>query len=332
MRVSKTPKFMRLSPILLIRRVLAHALCAAALGASLSAHALSADDALLLVNGDGDERIATLQRLAVDGDPSAHTLIRALSQERVRTVADRVLMVQDDGLLIDAVSAEVLPADTPAEDAMVNNRLRGAMELALAGMDVVGAAPERQLEAARILQRSAFDEPDVAQLPLLAKALAQPRLSAESLQILTLAQAAVMLASDDAAQRLQAAQTLGQAKRAIVRPLLMQRMAAEPDPKVRQALKTSLAAVDRALLLSSLLAQLFTGVSLGSILLLAALGLAITYGLMGVINMAHGELIMIGAYATWLVQLAFRQWCHSISIITCWWPCLPRLPAPRWWG
>jgi branched-subunit amino acid ABC-type transport system permease component len=57
---------------------------------------------------------------------------------------------------------------------------------------------------------------------------------------------------------------------------------------------------------SSVLAEGFTGISLGSILLLAALGLAITYGLMGVINMAHGELIMIGAYATWLVQVAFN--------------------------
>jgi len=53
---------------------------------------------------------------------------------------------------------------------------------------------------------------------------------------------------------------------------------------------------------------LFTGASLGSILLLVALGLAITYGLMGVINMAHGELMMIGAYATYVVQAAFRQY------------------------
>jgi urea transport system permease protein len=52
----------------------------------------------------------------------------------------------------------------------------------------------------------------------------------------------------------------------------------------------------------------FTGISLGSILLLAALGLAITYGLMGVINMAHGELIMIGAYATYMVQGLFRSY------------------------
>jgi urea transport system permease protein len=53
---------------------------------------------------------------------------------------------------------------------------------------------------------------------------------------------------------------------------------------------------------------LFTGASLGSILLLVALGLAITYGLMGVINMAHGELMMIGAYATYVVQVLFRQY------------------------
>ena len=52
--------------------------------------------------------------------------------------------------------------------------------------------------------------------------------------------------------------------------------------------------------------RVFSGISLGSILLLAALGLAITYGLMGVINMAHGELIMIGAYATYVVQNLFR--------------------------
>ena len=55
------------------------------------------------------------------------------------------------------------------------------------------------------------------------------------------------------------------------------------------------------------ISQIFSGISLGSILLLAALGLAITYGLMGVINMAHGELIMIGAYATYVMQSLFQR-------------------------
>jgi urea transport system permease protein len=60
---------------------------------------------------------------------------------------------------------------------------------------------------------------------------------------------------------------------------------------------------------------LFTGISLGSILLLVALGLAITYGLMGVINMAHGELMMIGAYATYVVQNLFKPTCRGLRLV-----------------
>jgi urea transport system permease protein len=75
---------------------------------------------------------------------------------------------------------------------------------------------------------------------------------------------------------------------------------------VRAALKKSLSAVDNRLAWGERAGVLFSGVSLGSILLLVALGLAITYGLMGVINMAHGEMMMIGAYATYVVQNLFR--------------------------
>ncbi len=78
-------------------------------------------------------------------------------------------------------------------------------------------------------------------------------------------------------------------------------------PGSRRRSAAALAGLDRSLAVSNALGQAFTGISLGSILLLAALGLAITYGLMGVINMAHGELIMIGAYATWGVQRVFQQ-------------------------
>ena len=67
-------------------------------------------------------------------------------------------------------------------------------------------------------------------------------------------------------------------------------------------------AIESRLTTGEMVGRVFSGVSLGSILLLAALGLAITYGLMGVINMAHGELIMIGAYATYVVQNLFRAY------------------------
>ena len=142
---------------------------------------------------------------------------------------------------------------------------------------------------------------------MIEKALAG-ELDDEARQMLELAQAAMMLASDDAAKRLDAAEKLGEARKAIVRPLLHAAHGRPSTmPAVKAALKASLAGLDRSLAISSALAEAFTGVSLGSILLLAALGLAITYGLMGVINMAHGELIMIGAYATWLVQSFFSD-------------------------
>ncbi len=81
---------------------------------------------------------------------------------------------------------------------------------------------------------------------------------------------------------------------------------AEADEAIRIEAQKSLRAVEGRLAWGDKLGVLFSGISLGSILLLAALGLAITYGLMGVINMAHGELIMIGAYTTYVIQNQFR--------------------------
>jgi len=82
---------------------------------------------------------------------------------------------------------------------------------------------------------------------------------------------------------------------------------AETDAAVRKAAETSLAQVKRKLLFGELLGQAFSGLSLGSILLLAALGLAITFGLLGVINMAHGEMLMLGAYTTYMVQVLMAR-------------------------
>lgn len=280
---------------------LCFALC---MGANL-AHALTPADALALVEGSASDRVETLQRLTVAPDARAAALIRAMAAQNARLHEERVYLVDGD-VVTDAVTGE--PATLPAEaqEVGLNNRLRGALETALAGLDLLDAAPERQREAARTLQRSAFDEPDIEQLPLINKALAG-ELDPQARQVLELAQAAVLLDSDDETQRLAAAEKLGEARQAIVRPLLMAQIEREQSESVKTALGQSLKSLERSLMFSNVLAEGFTGISLGSILLLAALGLAITYGLMGVINMAHGELIMIGAYATWLVQVAFKQ-------------------------
>jgi len=283
---------------------------ACASGLPLAAHALTAPQALELAAGEADERVAQLLQLAASDDARAHALIRALSDESVQVQDGQVLIVQG-AEAIDAVSGAVVALGDSAEEAVVNNRLRGALDSALAGMDLLQGDAARQREAAAILQRGAFDDPTPAQLPLVERALSpefSARLDPAARESLQLAQAALHLASNDPAQRIAAARKLAGVGQPIVKALLSQRLESETDPAVKTALSQALSAVERALSTASVLGQMFTGFSLGSILLLAALGLAITYGLMGVINMAHGELIMIGAYATYLVQLAFRQY------------------------
>ncbi len=276
----------------------------------LPAAALTPAQALQLADGDADERAAQLLQLAASDDASAHALIRALADEAVQLQDGRVLIVRDAQAL-DAVSGQPVALGEGAEEVVVNNRLRGALESALAGMELLTGDAARQVEAAATLQRTAFDDPNPAQLALIERALAPEsaaRLAPAARESLLLAQAALHLASEDPAQRRAAAARLAEVGQPIVKALLSQRLAAETDPDVKAALGQAIRTVERALVTASMLGQLFTGLSLGSILLLAALGLAITYGLMGVINMAHGELIMIGAYATYLVQLAFRHY------------------------
>jgi len=276
----------------------------------LTASALTAEQALQLADGDADERIVQLMQLAASTDSRAHALIRALSDESVQVQQGQVLIVQG-GQAVDAVTGAAVPLGDLAEEAVVNNRLRGALDSALAGMDLLNGDAARQAEAAATLQRGAFDDPNPAQLPLVERALSAEfvsKLDPAAHESLLLAQAALHLASNDPAQRIAAAQRLTQTGQPIVKALLTQRLAIEEDPTVKAALGQALRSVANKLDTAAALGQMFTGISLGSILLLAALGLAITYGLMGVINMAHGELIMIGAYATYLVQVAFRQY------------------------
>jgi len=113
------------------------------------------------------------------------------------------------------------------------------------------------------------------------------------------------MASGDKAARLAAIKRLGDSNSPNSRTLLSA-AAQDADEDIRLAAQKSLREVQAGLAWGERAGLLFAGISLGSILLLAALGLAITYGLMGVINMAHGELIMIGAYTTYVVQNFFK--------------------------
>jgi urea transport system permease protein len=209
-----------------------------------TAHALTPADALALAAGDGDERIEALNRLSVDPDAKALALIQAMSNDAVKVQGEQVLIVADDGTATDAVTGAVVPLSDLAEDAMVNNRMRGALEAAAALRDVFGKDVDRQREAAALLQRSAFQEPDDAALPVLDKALAG-ELDAQARASLEQARAAMQLASEDEAQRLAAVQTLAGMGQRALRPLLMQQLEAETSTVVKTELQAALAALDQ---------------------------------------------------------------------------------------
>ncbi len=272
--------------------------------AHLSAVALTAEQARAIADGDSDERIAALDQAVAAADPALAAFIQALLDDAVKLTPTQVLVVRDDKV-VDAASGAAATLPDDAEDVSNNNRVRRALESALAGL--------RLFSAERAQRAKALDELagqiDEGMLGLLEKAEAAETDAALKAR-LTALKSIALITSSDRDKRLAAAKDLASSDQPATRSLLLERLAAggEDDAQVRGALQVSLAQVQSRLAWGERLGVVFTGISLGSILLLAALGLAITYGLMGVINMAHGELLMIGAYAAYLVQNAFRAY------------------------
>lgn len=267
------------------------------------AHALTADQVRAMSIGDNDPRAEAIAQAAASADPKAADFFQALLDDAVKTAGDKVFIVRD-GKAADAATGAPATLPDSAEDVVNSNRMRNVIEAALASLRLLSTDAAQRGAAIRELGGSA----DEAMLPLIEKALAvesEPSLKAQ----LGLLRAAVLIASPDKARRLEAAKSLGDSSEPATKTLLLERLApdAEPEADVRAALQRSLAAIESRLAWGERAGVVFTGVSLGSILLLVALGLAITYGLMGVINMAHGELMMIGAYATYVVQNVFRS-------------------------
>ena len=263
-------------------------------------HALTPEQALRIAAGDSDGRIAALNQAVAAAEPALQSFLQALLADEVKVAGSRTFIVRGD-TVTDASSGASAALPAGAEDVVNNNRIRREFEAALAALALF--SPDRTLRDKAITELK--DQADEGKLPLIEKALAaesDTRLRAR----LSLLKAAVMISSPDRVKRLNAAQLLAGSEQPATRALLMEKLATETDADVKAAIARSLDTVQSRLAWGERLGALFSGISLGSILLLAALGLAITYGLMGVINMAHGELIMIGAYATYCVQNVFR--------------------------
>jgi urea transport system permease protein len=291
-----------------MQRLLAAAAFAAAALFSIPVLALDAALVEKLGLGDSDEKVEAINALAATGDPKVAELLNALAEGEVQTAGQRVLIVKGEAAVDAATGEKVSPLPNDRDDVVANNRLRGAIASALAALKLVSPDRGERLAAVKALQGGA----DPSLLPLVRTALEREQ-DPELKNALGLIAAGLELRGDDKNARIEAIRKLAESGNPSTKTLLLGLLEkgkdgafSEPDEDVRYEAQKSLRAVEDRLAWGERAGLLFAGVSLGSILLLAALGLAITYGLMGVINMAHGELIMIGAYTTYVVQNLFR--------------------------
>ncbi len=262
------------------------------------------------------DKEAIAERLIATGHASAAPVLTALFEDRlfVRNQDQQVVIARSSGdgvasvALVDPVT--LAGAGTAAPDDLTkietNNRLRRYLRTTVARFALTNDDPAVRLGAVKDMVRSL----DTATVALLEQRAASETDRAVKHEIETgLALAA--LDSADPQARLHAVGRLSDR----LSPEVRNRIAAliepgadgqvpESDPAVRRAAAAAVRSIDSSRQFYSNVETLFFGLSLGSVLVLAAIGLAITFGVMGVINMAHGELMMLGAYTTYVVQLA----------------------------
>jgi len=261
-----------------------------------------------LAFGENDAKVTAIGSIVASGDASAVALLQALIDGQVQTAGDnQVLLIKDDTATDLITGKAVNPLPDSRDDVIINNRVRKQITGAIATLKL--ASPDRAVRLAAASQMQGGADEDA--LPAISAALSKEK-DPEIKSLLALTQASIQLGSSDKATRLAAIRALAESGNAntktLLLPILEQKGGnfVEPDAEIRAEAEKSLHAVQSKLSTGEMIGRVFSGISLGSILLLAALGLAITYGLMGVINMAHGELIMIGAYTTYMVQNIFR--------------------------
>ncbi|MBE0529903.1 MAG: urea ABC transporter permease subunit UrtB [Rhodospirillales bacterium] len=252
-------------------------------------------------------KVEAVAQLGASGDQRAETILNALLDGRlyVRNADSAVVIGEERGkafLVADptagAEAAEAAIADFTK--ITVNNRMRGAIRGALGALTLFSADAGTRAAAADAV----FKTPTADMLPLLDKALARETDNGVKRRMERAWAAVAAVGAGETAERLAAIETLGSFADPDVRSLLGG--LAVGNGEVAQAAGLTLRRIDESLVLWGAVGNVFQGVSLGSVLLLAAVGLAITFGVMGVINMAHGELVMLGAYTTFVVQEAFR--------------------------
>jgi len=252
--------------------------------------------------------------LGQSSDQRAQPLLEAmLGNELYQRKSDKQLVravgSRNDYTLYDIFSGSELAKEVSSRQLnriRVNNKIRSTLRNALARLALSDPDPKARSEAARKLRDGQAEEI----LPLLQQALADEKVESVR-EVLRFSLATLQLKHPDSEIRRQSVRLLSGSLDPDVRNLLTELLQKdssgnwnEPELDIREKITATLKQIEFWEDIYGGVETLFFGVSLGSVLLLAAIGLAVTFGVMGVINMAHGEMIMLGAYTTYVIQKA----------------------------
>ena len=267
------------------------------------------EDLAGLASTDASDVSGAIVKAANRGDARALPALHALDAGTLRFDAvKRLLIKSDSGTFTDALSGAAATAQGKVEEPASDNEVRRALSPALASLSLSAPSAEVRLKAAHELGR-----PSDEIVPILRKVLAKET-DTEVKNALALALAPADMASDKPADRIRALEAIRVAADATFKSDVEHLLSkgdggafVEPDVNVRNAAQAAISSIETRQFLINSVGNTFYGLSLGSVLILCALGLAITFGLMGVINMAHGEMMMIGAYTSFVVQNFFMS-------------------------
>ena len=288
------------------------------LGATARAQDISGALAKLTTDSYADTGEA-IAEMASSGNPRAAAIVQALQAGQLEfDAASKTVAIRSGSGLLDAASGAAL-ANPPAglSPVRVNNRVRTALAAAVGSLTLMSPDPMKRREAADAV----FKSRDASTLPILETAITKEA-DGRIRTALEVARASVILgkadASDDA--RVAAAETI-KARGDQDAVSILRALPEGTSKRVQDAAQAAAKSIETSLALWSSAQNAVYGVSLGSVLLLAAIGLAITFGVMGIINMAHGEMVMLGAYTTFMVQEVIRthapglfDWSLAIAI------------------
>lgn len=260
-----------------------------------------------LISAGFKEKASIAADIAALDDEQAIPLLSALLEGQLyyRKDNQQLLIAADGDTFTDALSNGTVAGleKRATKKISVNNSLRIALRDLIARAQINSRHASVRLDAAQTLLKNNSD----VERSFVDAAL-QKETDSQVKTVLSVTRALILLNSDDAALRLSAIDTLDGSLYPEVRVGLKQFIQTfSDDEKITRkaeynAASGALTDIEKLVSLNGYAENLYFGLALGAVLLLAAIGLAITFGVMGVINMAHGEMIMLGAYTTYVVQ------------------------------